>query len=90
MKLKLYTKLGLICNYQHLQKYFYNCNIYKTNSRVTSSGNATGQGIFEKFRAAFDIGQKGHFLEKRAPNILPFLPPLSSIFNPFSKCFASK
>ena len=33
------------------------------------SGNAPDQGVFEKFRAAFDIGQKEHFFKKRAPRI---------------------
>ena len=36
----------------------------KSISGVTLSGNAPGQDIFKKFRAAFDIGQKGFFLKK--------------------------
>ena len=33
------------------------------------SGNAPDQDVFEKIRAAFDIGQKEHFFKKRAPKI---------------------
>ena len=47
----------------------------------------TFQGIFLKFRAAFDIGQKGHFFMKKGRQKFP---PSPYLFNPVAKCFASK
>ena len=43
------------------------------------------QGLIQKIRAASNTGQKGHFLKKKGHQ--KFHQPL---FNPFSKCFASK
>ena len=43
------------------------------------------QGLILKIWADFNIGQNGHFFcKKREPKISP------PLFNPFSKCFASK
>ena len=44
--------------------------------------------FINKCRAAFDIGQKKHFFEKRAPNILPPNPPLLPL-PPYSIPFLS-
>ena len=41
----------------------------------------TFQGMFLKFRAAFDIGQKGHFFMKKGRQKFPPLPlPIQSLF----------
>ena len=105
-KLRLYTKLGpervdkaphkyshqnllvIIVDYQHLQKYFYNwntalnyCFIYKINIRAN---------FIKKCRAAFDIGQKKHFFEKRASKMLPIGPSLPLLpLPPYSIPFLS-
>ena len=41
------------------------------------------QGLFQKFRVAFDISQKGHFLPKKCPeNVnLPYSIPFLSVFH---------
>ena len=56
------------------------------------SGNAPDQGVFEKFRAAFDIGQKEHFFKKRAPkNPPPYsIPSLSAFHRNKALCNFSK
>ena len=43
------------------------------------------QGLIQKLRAAFGIGQKGHIFLKKGPQKIHH-----SLYNPFSKCFVSK
>ena len=55
---------------------------------LNTQNQVSKQDIFQKFRAAFDIHQKGHFSWKKG--IQSFTLHLFPLFNLFSRCFCIK
>ena len=80
--LYLCTKF-LVCSWYHeRQSYLFFTNILRYGNhpaeyavRASYKPKITVQGIFQKFRAMFDIGQKGDFLWKKGTK--KFTPPYS-------------